>query len=117
MENKICPHCGKEMVPMVDGSALNYDCKYCGYSEATTLAEGIEWDATTYQLNVLAINNPTIDQIKVLSKLTGKNFLDSKNSAKKGDIVLKGMAVEIKRIKDILSSNNIHFCISPEFPY
>ena len=117
MENKLCPHCGKEMIVTRDGSALNYECKYCGYGEATTIADGIEWDATDYHMSIIAIESPNMDQVKIISKLTGKNFVESKRSLIKGDIVFKGLALEIKDIKESLENNNVQFAISPKYPY
>ena len=79
MENKICPNCGEEMKTTIDGSALNHKCPKCGYGEATTIAEGIEWDPREYEILVLVNEQVDINQIKAISSISCLNFIESKN--------------------------------------
>lgn len=117
MEDKKCPQCGEIMKITVDGSALNYECQKCGFGIATTLAEGICWDANDYSIFLLENTNVTTNKIKVVSKLSGLNYLKSKELLLNGGFLTKNSAVETKRRVDILKESEINFTISPKFDY
>ena len=75
-----CPECGKEV------SDKAKTCPNCGCQLATTKWETIDLDETIYEIETLSIKNPSLDQIKVFAKLTGNNFVVSKDLIKKGHV-------------------------------
>jgi hypothetical protein len=117
MENIKCPNCGKMMNFIIDGSALNYSCPFCGCGVATTIAEGINWDSTEYEITILPNNNLKIENIRLISNLTGNNFIISKNILKNGASIFKGRAVEVKTKKEKLDKYDIKYQISPDYKY
>ena len=116
MENK-CPNCGRKMKITVDGCAQNFKCDYCGYSYATTIAEGIEWDSKDYTIVVENNDVTSINQIKAISSVSSLNFIASKKLLLDGGALTKGRATTIKKIVAKLESENIKFKITPEFIY
>lgn len=117
-ENKYtCPECGSEMDVVYDKPALNLTCPMCGCKMATTKWDEIDLDDTKYQIQLKTISNPTIDQIKFISKFTGVNFIASKSMLEKGSLIYEGSAVDILEKKKELESNNISFFIHPFFKY
>ena len=117
-ENKyICPKCGAEMTAVYEKPALNLTCPKCGCKIATTKWEDIDLDDTDYEIVLIWSANPSMNQIKLLSNLTGQNFIASKKLLKKGGLLLKAKAVEVKKKMAELDKNNIEYYISPDFPY
>lgn len=116
MENK-CPNCGKEMKVIVEGSAKNFKCEYCGYSYATTIAEGIEWDANDYSIILEKNSNVSLSQIKTVSSVSAFNFIESKKLLLDGGPLTTARATIIKRKIDKLNNEGIKFKVTPEFKY
>lgn len=113
---KNCPQCGVIMNETKNGPALNYKCPKCGYAEATTDQSWSGWDTTSYEVSIEKINEPSNDTIKLVSNLTGKNFIDSKAILKAGGIILKGKQSEILEKLKELKKNNVKHTVSPKFP-
>ena len=117
-ENKyICPECGSEMDTIYEKPAFNLSCPKCGCKIATTRWDEIDLDDTKYQIQLDTIDNPTIDQIKYISKFTGANFIACKKMFEKGSLIFEGSAVDILEKKKELELNNILFSIKPYFKY
>lgn len=117
-ENKyICPKCGCKMKATYNKPALNLICPKCGFKIATTKWEEIDLDDTKYQIQLISVSEPTIEQIKCISKFTGSNFITSKTMLKNGSIIYEGFASDISEKKLILEFNNIQFSINPFFKY
>jgi len=117
-ENKyICPECGAEMDVVYDKPALNLTCPNCSCKMATTKWEEIDLDDTKYKMFLIKIENPSIDQIKFISKFTGLNFITSKDLLNNGGLVFEGSAIEVLEKKKNLTQENIIFSIDPLFKY
>ena len=116
MENK-CPNCGKELKIVIDGSAKNFSCEYCGYSFATSITEGIEWDSKEYTIILEKDNIANLIHVKTISKLSSYNFIESKNLLLNGGILNKGRAIYIKEIIQKLKNLDIKFRVTPELIY
>jgi hypothetical protein len=114
MENTY-PNCVRGLKITVDGFAQNFKCDYCGYSYATTIAEGIEWDSKDYIIVVENNNAASINQIKAISSVSSLNFIAGKKLLLDGGALTKGKATTIKKIVAKLESENIKFKITPEF--
>ncbi|MCQ2741851.1 MAG: hypothetical protein MJ239_00925 [Bacilli bacterium] len=113
----ICPDCGAEMLQEYEKPALNLSCPKCGCKIATTKWEEIDLDDTVYSICIEPFENPTMEQIKVISKSTGMNFAASKTFLKSGGILFRGSATEILEKKKTLEANSCLFHIAPTFKY
>ena len=112
-----CPECGTIMNEIYDKPALNLICPKCGCKIATTYWEEIDLDDTEYEIVLVANNNPTLDQIKVVSNITGVNFMKSKEIIVTGKPIFKGNPIQVKDIVKTLKEKSLDYSISPEFPY
>ena len=113
----ICPECGTTMIETYEKPALNLECPNCNCKIATTRWEKIDLDKTIYEVIVLKMSNPSLENIKSISKLTGENFINSKALLTNGFTIYKGKAREIKNQICILDKENIEYKIVPDFPY
>lgn len=117
-ENKyICPKCGTEMIAVYEKPALNLTCPKCGCKIATTKWEDIDLDDTDYEIVLKTSINYSMEQIKLISKLTGKNFIASKKLIENGGVLLTAKAIELRDIMKTLDEIGIGYLVSPEFPY
>lgn len=117
-ENKYyCPECGAEMYEKYEKPALNLICPKCGCKLATTKWEKIDLDETEYEVIITSDTNPNMDQIKAISRISGKNFIFAKNVIVNGGMVFKGRASEVKKIISLLETNSLKYDIVPKFPY
>ncbi len=89
MENKKCPICGKIMRCEINNSAINYYCDACEYSEASTYYDPKIWDISEYSIILKPQNNINLDQIKLISHLSGLNFISSKKLLNCGGFLCK----------------------------
>lgn len=117
-ENKYtCPECGSEMTAVYEKPALNLTCPKCGCKIATTRWEDIDLDDATYRIFLKSNRSPSTESIKIISKITGLNFINSKKLLENGGLLFEEKAVDIKRQKTNLDLNNIKYTIEPMFPY
>lgn len=113
----LCPECGNEMYETYEKPALNLTCPKCGCKIATTRWEKIDLDSTEYEILVMPESNPSMEHIKIVSKLIGKNFIITKDYMINGSTIFKGKAIDVKKYKDIFDANEILYKIYPDFPY
>lgn len=117
-ENKqICPKCGTEMIAVYEKPALNLTCPKCGCKIATTRWEEIDLDDTNYQIILKPFKTPSMEIIKLVSKKTGLNFIDSKKLLENGGLFMEDKAIAIKKQCNMLDNYNIEYTITPDFPY
>ena len=117
-DNKyICPRCGAIMTATYEKPALNLSCPKCDCKIATTKWEEIDLDDTNYEIVLKATKNPDIDVIRVISKITGLNYIKAKLLATNGGTLLKAKAIDIKTYQEALEEADIQFEINPSFPY
>ena len=117
-ENKyLCPQCGTKMISTYEKPALNLTCPKCGCRIATTKWDDIDLDDTTYKITIKAMTNPQINQLKCVSKLTGLNFIQSRDILLAGGIVSECGATNVAKIAKSLEEVNIEFTVDPAFPW
>ncbi len=117
-ENKyICPKCGAEMVAIYEKPALNLSCPKCGCKLATTKWDKIDLDDTDYEIILASLIKPSMNQIKLISNMTGKNYIASKKILETGGLLLTAKAIDAENILKDLNDAKIKFHISPNFPY
>ena len=119
MENNkyLCPECGEIMNETYDKPALNLICPKCGNKIATTRWDPIDLDSTVYEITVLKGNAESTENVKLVSKIMGENYIKSKMLLSTGFLCFKGNAVEVQNKKKILDDNNIKYIINPKYPY
>ena len=81
--NDKCPVCNHDLIPFTEGSTTGVRCSYCDYSIVTTYIEPIYEDDNTYTVVLEAGNSVDMSTIKVISKITGKNYIFSNGNKKK----------------------------------
>ena len=117
MSNNICPKCGTEMKKIIDKISIAWVCPKCGYGEATTITDPIYDDDNTYKIILGENNENDINIIKVLSKFTGLNFMQTKELIKMPKLIYSGKAYEVLEKKKELDKGKVKYVIEPEFPY
>ncbi len=115
--NYICPRCGAEMFGTYEKPALNLTCPKCGCKIATTKWDDIDLDNTVYIVSIVKCDNPNIEQIKLVSKITGQNFFKSKEIIINGEEIFRGKALDIIDFKKQLNINCLEIKIVPQFNY
>lgn len=112
-----CEKCGEIMKQYKKYGSIGMECPKCGWGWVTTNVDQINNDNILYTLKIKQNNNPSIDLIRIISKILNKNFLDSKNKIQNEDIEIKDLALEIKKYSNLLDENGIVYTIYPKFPY
>ena len=117
--NYKCPKCGAEMLDRSKGPYIHCTCPNCGNSYATydyTNDDPIKFDENIYF--VKSVNNKTsIDVLKIVSKISGQNYIKCKELIDNNDVICSGKAIDIIDSLKELKVNNIKFEISPTFNY
>lgn len=113
-----CPNCGGSMIREISDSSLTWVCPNCGWNIATTYTPPIKQDEQVYKLYLLKIAEPNVNSIKLVSKITGENLMQTKKKLVGGDFLgVEGEASKILIIKNQLEEQGILFSITPEFKY
>jgi len=115
----LCDKCGTKMIDKTKGPYVHFVCPQCGHAVATydySKEDPIKLDKTIYSVRLIN-NKPTIELIKILSKLSGSNYLECKEKIEQNEIVLAGKAVEIAHFLAEIKLLNIKPEITPDFPY
>jgi len=116
-----CPTCGHDVLNEIEGSCLTCRCPSCGWEVATTsptLFPPILQDETSYEVLVLKNLSPSRAHYKLLSRLSGKNYLELKELLAGGELSLfKGRAPKVLLLKTELERGKVAFRINPEFNY
>ena len=79
--------------------------------------DAVGLDDTDYKIVLKSLAHPSMNQVKLISNLTGQNFIVSKRLLENGGVLLSAKAIEIREKKKLLNENGVNFSISPEFPY
>lgn len=113
----LCPQCGTIMNEVYEKPALNLTCPKCGCKIATTRWDDIDLDDTIYKIIAKPTNDINIDKIKLISELTGLNYIQSKDLLIKGGMIDNCKAIEVESICNRLNENKIDYDINPKFPW
>lgn len=116
--NNTCPECGNELIAFKEGSSVGVRCPKCDYSIVTTFSDPVYEDDENYSVILDEGNTCSEVNIRIISKLTGKNFLEARELIKKAPVTMfAGKAYELSGIKQILAQGDIHYRIETEYPY
>lgn len=114
----ICPKCGSVMLPIDADAPVGMICPSCNWGWATTCSSQMREDKTAYVIRVVSCVNPSKAAMKLLSVISGKNYLYVHKQLQTGEWdIFSGHAQEVKEYADRLASLNIPYTISPNFPY
>ncbi|MCD8307129.1 MAG: hypothetical protein LUD51_02740 [Clostridia bacterium] len=112
-----CKVCGAMIYSFIKGSSCGSVCHKCGWKIVTTYIEPIIMDEGPYTLQLDAIPEPTIDNIRVAAKLVNCGYMEAKSRLQKGEISKTGEALEIAEAAQDLKDAGYSFSITPDFPY
>ena len=74
-------------------------------------------DDTKYEIR-LAEGTPVCKEtLSLVSRMAGKNFIDSKKVIEACGVIFIGKARDILEQKDFLAKQGVAFVIEPDFPY
>ena len=114
----ICPKCGSVMMPIDIKMPVGMICPSCNWSWATSYSSPMDEDTTVYVIRVVPCTNLSKAAMKLLSDISGKNFLYVHKQLQAGEWDLtSGHAWEVKEYADRLALLNIPYTISPDFKY
>lgn len=112
-----CPKCGNELIIINNGREIKNKCSVCDYEVVTTYNSEMDNDTTKYVISILKDNCVSIDNIKLISKMTGDNFILSKFYLINGYDFEQTYAEQVQERKHLLDENKIKYTILPKFPY
>lgn len=113
-----CEKCGSKMNHRILGSTQGLFCENCGWNVVTTYLSPIQRDTATYQVFVHITGRPTIDQIRCISKIANRNFLEVRQMLTEPQVpIYKGNAVSVLKMTKELEKQGFTYEILPPFPY
>ena len=113
----ICNNCKSEMEYKIENHTQGWYCPKCNNAIVTSYFSKIDLDETKYEVILLEKNDVNIDNIKMLSKLTGYNFIKSKELLSNGGIGFSGLARDINNKIKILKMHKINYLVKPKYLY
>lgn len=114
-----CEKCGAEMINQSKGAYIHYLCPKCGNAYATydyTKDDPIKFDENIYFVKTID-NKTSMDILKIVSKISGQNYVKCKELIENNEIICSGKARDIIDTLKKLKENNIKFEINPTFNY
>lgn len=119
MREKIfCEKCGSEMIPVDENKPIGMVCPNCGFGFVTSYIDPIFEDENVYAITLEAGNTCNNSNLKIISKITGENYIHAKKLITSAPVVItKGDALDILSVRKKLDENGIKYSVSPKFPY
>ena len=114
-----CEQCGAEMLNQSKGPYVHCVCPNCGNAYATydySKDDPIKFDESIYVVKVVG-NKSSANVLKIVSKLSGQNYVKCKELIDNNCAILSGKARDIIDSLKELKTNNIRFEIMPSFKY
>lgn len=114
----ICEKCKERMNWFIDGCIQGWICPLCGWDIVTTYIEDMYIDETEYSLYIKKVSEISIEKIKLVSQISGVNFIVARQMLEKEDnCILKAKAPKIKEAIVKLQELNIEYFVNPVFNY
>ena len=113
----ICEKCNTEMTYFKNGQSQGWTCPNCGNGLVTSFVDDMQLDENTYTVTLLPNVSPSASALKVVSKVSGLNILESKKLSLEGGELIKGRAHKISDSINQIKTVGLLFKISPEYPY
>ena len=113
-----CEKCGRKLEHRIEGSVQGQFCEKCGWGAVTTFIPPIRRDPTTYQVFIFKNNHPTVDQIKIVSKICNRNYLEVRRMLMEQQaLVYEGRAEAVLTVVENLKKGCLLYKVLPQFPY
>lgn len=113
-----CEKCGGILEHRIKGSTQGLFCEKCGWNVVTTYIPPIKRDATIYQVFVYKNCRPSIDQIKIISKICNRNYLEVRRMlAEQQALIYEGCTETVLTVIESLEKERVLYEICPPFPY
>lgn len=114
----VCENCKTSMNWFSENSVQGWRCSGCGWSVVTTDIDNIYKDMTQYSIYIKKVNNANMEQIKIIAKIAGVNYLAAKQMLMENHAcILKDNAPKVKDAIKKLKQRNIPFKVRPQFEY
>lgn len=116
--NRVCEECGSPLEVRAEGSTQGLYCTKCDWAVVTTGMPEIRRDTAIYEVFVTGGNFKDEQQVKVISEVSGENFLAARKLLQMpGKTVFRGRAAKVVEVRDALEKAGIHYKIEPMFKY
>ena len=117
-EQVFCEKCGAEMHPIDPVKHVGMVCPNCGWGWATTDIDPILDDLREYSIILEEAVKPSAEMVKMLSRITGQNYIKARESLKNPPCVINtGKAKAVLFVARELTSLSIGFSIQPPLPH
>lgn len=113
----ICENCGEKMIPINEESASGMTCPSCGWGFVTSKIDKKQSDHQLYKITLMAKEQPTKDNIRIIAKIMNSNFINAKAMIRDGGLLAEGLAIELHDAISLLNDSNIEFSVTPQYPY
>ena len=114
----LCEKCHTEMITLQEDNVGGMICPKCKWNIVATKLDDIILDTEIYQLYALKNENINMSQIRVLSKISGENYLCIKRNVTKNKmLIISARATKIKDVLKLLEKEKIEFDVVPDFKY
>lgn len=100
-----------------NGQSQGWTCPNCGNGLVTSYIDDMQLDENIYTVTLLPNSNPSTTELKIVSKISGLNILDSKALVLEGGELIKGRADKISDSINHLNSVGLSIKICPKYPY
>ena len=100
----LCKKSHTEMTVMQEDNVSGLICPKCGWNIVTTKIDDIMLDTQLYQLYILKNEHINRNQIRILSKISGMNYICIKQNivTRNKTLLISDRAFKIKAIKEML---------------
>ena len=113
-----CDECDIDLVYCQQESTITWTCPACGWDLVTTYISPIYQDINKYEIFLLKNISPKVDQLRVIARISGLNFIEAKKLLGSDEAFLfEGKAADVLPIKTQLEQEEIGFRIVPEYNY
>lgn len=112
-----CSKCGCELINVMKDQEILLRCPNCGLRAVTTCMPPILDDLKKYSIIIESGNELQADILRLFSKLSGKNILESRKLLIEGGIMITDLAVVVKEISEKLNLMGVVYRFDPDFPY
>ena len=117
-EYRKCEKCGSDTEYRVEGSTEGLFCTKCDWAIVTTHIPKIAQDITRYKVFLSSADFENIDHVKAVSKVSIQNLVQARKMIQeRRPLLFEGEAIEVDKVRYVLSSVGVKYEIEPNFPY
>ncbi len=117
MNDLKCEKCDSKMIYKINGHTQGWYCEKCDWGICTSYFSKFESDNIDYKVEILGNNEIDLNNLKIISKIKGCNFILSKEILLNGGNLIKDKAININDKIKTLDDLGIKYIIEPKYPY